>query len=148
MTGLDFPAFLGNRLARLKVFRQGLPKSDTPKSDFHELQGLTVSQKRYTMEERRLQNMSQTSMVHVRVDTAMKDQAVQALGSMGMTVSDAVRILLKRVVTDQAFPLELKVPNAETQAAMEEAREIMASRSLRFSTSEALFDDLEKKAKQ
>jgi len=92
--------------------------------------------------------MSQTSMLHVRVDTTMKDQAVQALDSMGLTVSDAVRILLKRVVTDQAFPLELKVPNAETQAAMEEAREIMTSRSLRFATPEALLDDLEKKAKQ
>ncbi len=41
---------------------------------------------------------------------------------MGLSVSDAVRILLKRVVSDQAFPLELKVPNAQTCAAMEEAR--------------------------
>ncbi|WP_028571163.1 type II toxin-antitoxin system RelB/DinJ family antitoxin [Desulfonatronum lacustre] len=92
--------------------------------------------------------MPQTSMLHVRVDTAMKDQAVQALGSMGLTVSDAVRILLKRIIADQAFPLELKVPNAETQAAMEEAREIMASRPLRFTTPEALMDDLEKSARK
>lgn len=33
---------------------------------------------------------------------------------MGLSVSDAVRILLKRVVNDQAFPLELKVPNAQS----------------------------------
>lgn len=92
--------------------------------------------------------MPQTSMLHVRVDTAMKDQAAQALGSMGLTVSDAVRILLKRVVNDQAFPLELKVPNVDTQVAMEEAREIMAARSLRFSSSEALLDDLEKDSRQ
>jgi len=65
--------------------------------------------------------MTQTSMLHIRVDSEMKSQAVQALDSMGLTVSDAVRILLKRIVTDQAFPLELKVPNAKTQAAMDEA---------------------------
>lgn len=88
--------------------------------------------------------MPQTSMLHVRIDTEIKDQAVQALDSMGLTVSDAVRILLKRIVADQAFPLELRVPNPETQAAMAEAREIMAARALRFSTPRPLFDELEK----
>ena len=39
---------------------------------------------------------------------------------MGLSVSDAVRILLKRLVNDQAFPLELKVPNAQTRAAIGE----------------------------
>lgn len=92
--------------------------------------------------------MAQTSMLHVRVDTEIKEQAVQALDSMGLSMSDAVRILLRRVVADQAFPLELKVPNAQTQAAMEEAREMMATGSLRFSTPEALFDDLEKSTQQ
>ncbi|HEX5360688.1 MAG TPA: type II toxin-antitoxin system RelB/DinJ family antitoxin [Fluviicoccus sp.] len=60
------------------------------------------------------------------------------------TVSDAVRILLKRVVNDQAFPLELKVPNAETRAAMEEARALMQARTARSETADALLDDLEK----
>ena len=41
---------------------------------------------------------------------------------MGLSVSDAVRILLKRVASDQAFPLELKVPNAQTRVAMAQAR--------------------------
>ena len=47
---------------------------------------------------------------------------------MGLSVSDAVRLFLRRVVVDQAFPLQLKVPNAETQAAMEESRAMMSSR--------------------
>jgi DNA-damage-inducible protein J len=59
---------------------------------------------------------------HVRVDDEIKTQATVALAAMGLSVSDAVRILLKRVVNEQAFPLELKVPNALTRAAMEEAR--------------------------
>ena len=65
--------------------------------------------------------MAQSSMLHIRVDDEVKTQATEALAAMGLSMSDAVRIFLKRVVNDQAFPLELKVPNAETRAAMEEA---------------------------
>ncbi|WP_237763189.1 type II toxin-antitoxin system RelB/DinJ family antitoxin [Thiobacillus denitrificans] len=88
--------------------------------------------------------MAHTSMLHVRVDDEVKAQASEALAAMGLSVSDAVRILLKRVVNDQAFPLELKVPNAPTQAAIEESRAMMKARQARFETAEALFDDLEK----
>lgn len=87
---------------------------------------------------------TRTSMLHVRVDDETKAQATQALASMGMSVSDAVRLFLRRVVIDQSFPLELKVPNAETLAAMEESRAMMSSRRARFATTDALFDDLEK----
>jgi addiction module RelB/DinJ family antitoxin len=56
--------------------------------------------------------MTRSTMLHVRVDEEIKAQASEALASMGLSVSDAMRILLKRVVNDQAFPLELKVPKA------------------------------------
>lgn len=85
-----------------------------------------------------------TSMLHVRVEEEIKAQATQTLAAMGLSVSDAVRLFLHRVVIDQAFPLELKVPNAETRAAMDESRAIMAARRARFATADALFDDLEK----
>jgi DNA-damage-inducible protein J len=85
-----------------------------------------------------------TSMLHIRVDDDIKTQATNALEAMGMSVSDAVRLFLRRVVIDQAFPLELKVPNAETRAAMEESRAMMAAKNNRFSTAEELFNDLEK----
>ena len=94
-----------------------------------------------------------TSMLHIRVDDDIKEQATQALNAMGLSVSDAVRLLLHRVVIDQAFPLELKVPNAETRAAMEESRAMMASRRERganpsgpsgFATADDMFVDLEK----
>ena len=87
---------------------------------------------------------AQTSMLHIRVDDDIKDQATQALTAMGLSVSDAVRLFLRRVVVDQAFPLELKVPNAETQAAMQESRAMMASRKARFASDKELFADLEK----
>ena len=91
---------------------------------------------------------AQTSMLHIRVDDDIKEQATAALTTMGLSVSDAVRLFLRRVVIDQAFPLELKVPNAETQAAMEESRAMMASRrhsESRFASADEMFADLEKK---
>jgi len=88
--------------------------------------------------------MAQSSMLHIRVDDETKIQATAALAAMGLSMSDAVRIFLKRVVNDQAFPLELKVPNAETRAAMEEARAMMKARQARFESTDALFDELER----
>ena len=89
----------------------------------------------------------QTSMLHIRVEDDIKEQATQALTAMGLSVSDAVRLFLRRVVIDQAFPLELKVPNAQTRAAMEESRAMMATRRARFASANELFADLEKKAR-
>ena len=66
--------------------------------------------------------MSRSAMPHIRVEGEVKVQATEALAAVGLSVSDAVRILLKRVVNDQAFPLELKVPNAVTRHAMKESR--------------------------
>jgi len=91
---------------------------------------------------------AQTSMLHIRVDDDIKEQATVALSAMGLTMSDAVRLFLRRVVIDQAFPLELKVPNAETLAAMEESQAMMAARRARFKTSDQLFADLEKNSSQ
>lgn len=92
--------------------------------------------------------MTHTTMLHVRVDEEMKDQATEALATMGLSLSDAVRILLKRVVNDQAFPLELKVPNAQTRAAIRESRAMVKSKTARFCSASALIDDLEKARKQ
>lgn len=91
---------------------------------------------------------AQTSMIHIRVEDDIKEQATTALTAMGLSVSDAVRLFLRRVVIDQAFPLELKVPNADTLAAMEESRAMMAARRTRFSTADELFTDLEKNSSQ
>jgi len=58
-------------------------------------------------------------------------------------MATAVRLFLHRVVAEQAFPLELKVPNARTRAAMEESRAMMAH-TPRFNSAQEMFDDLEK----
>ena len=92
--------------------------------------------------------MASTSMVHVRVDTDLKEQATEALAAMGLSVSDAVRVFLTRVVAEQQLPFALQVPNAETRAAMQEARAAMAARRARFADADALFDELEKDSGQ
>ena len=91
--------------------------------------------------------MATTTMVHVRVDDEIKAQATEALAAMGLSVSDGVRLFLKRVVAEQAMPLELKVPNAETQAAMEESRALIRAHRARYASAQALFDDLDKTRK-
>lgn len=91
---------------------------------------------------------TQTSMLHVRIDDETKERATETLGAMGLSVSDAVRIFLRRVVADQQFPLELKVPNAETLAAMAEAEELIKAHRARYATAEELFAALEQESKK
>ena len=86
----------------------------------------------------------QTAMLHVRIEENTKDEAALALQSMGLSMSDAVRLFLRRVVIDQALPLELKVPNAQTMAAMKESRAMMAKRRARFAGAGPMFDALQK----
>lgn len=62
-------------------------------------------------------------MVHVRVNEALKDKAAETLSAMGLSISDAVRMLLIRVVAEQAMPFSIKVPNNDTLKAMQEAKE-------------------------
>ena len=89
--------------------------------------------------------MPATTMVHVRVDEHIKTQATETLAAMGLTVSDAVRVFLTRVVADQELPFALKSPNAATRSAMREARNIGKAR---FKTAKALVNDLEEGAKR
>jgi len=60
-----------------------------------------------------------SSMVHIRVNGEVKERAAEALATMGLTVSDAVRILLTRIAAEKAMPFEVRVPNRETLEAME-----------------------------
>jgi DNA-damage-inducible protein J len=88
--------------------------------------------------------MATTSMVHVRMDEKIKAQATETLAAMGLSISDAVRVFLMRVIAEKQMPFALKAPNAETRAAMAEADEITRTRRARFSNATELFDDLQK----
>ena len=87
---------------------------------------------------------TQSSMLHVRMDSKLKQKATETLAAMGLSASDAVRLLFHRIAADQAFPLELKVPNAQTQRAMAESEEMMKRGKARFASANEMFTELEK----
>jgi len=64
--------------------------------------------------------MASDTVVRARIDGQVKEKAAKVLADMGLSVSDAIRLLLVRVATEKALPFEIKVPNAETRAAMAE----------------------------
>jgi len=66
--------------------------------------------------------MSANAVVRARIDGSLKEEAASVLAAMGLTVSDAFRMLLARIASEKALPFEPLVPNAETVAAMREAR--------------------------
>lgn len=59
---------------------------------------------------------AQTSMLHVRVDDQLKAQAADALSEVGLTLSDAVRILLTRVAAEGGLPAGLTADPANYDA--------------------------------
>lgn len=83
--------------------------------------------------------MAATAMVHVRVDETVKESATATLAEMGLSVSDAVRMMLVRVAAEKALPFEVRTPNAVTVRAMKAADK---GKGKRFKTAEALFKDL------
>jgi len=83
--------------------------------------------------------MSANAVVRARIDEHIKEEASTVLAAMGLTVSDAFRIMLTRVAREKALPFEPLVPNATTIVAMREAR---AGNLKSFDSVEALMTDL------
>jgi len=83
--------------------------------------------------------MATNDTVRARIDGKTKAQAALVLESMGLTVSDAIRLLLVRVASEKKLPFPVKVPNKATRAAM---TELKAGKGARFDTLDALFEDL------
>jgi DNA-damage-inducible protein J len=66
--------------------------------------------------------MVTNALVQARIDSIIKEEATAVLATMGLTVSEAVRLLLTRVAYEQTLPFGLLTPNTETVAAMQEAQ--------------------------
>jgi DNA-damage-inducible protein J len=66
--------------------------------------------------------MTENAVVRARIDQRIKDEAAAVLGAMGLTVSDAFRLLMVRIAKEKALPFEPLVPNTETIEAMKAAR--------------------------
>jgi DNA-damage-inducible protein J len=85
-----------------------------------------------------------SKMLHIRIDESLRQEAEQTLKVIGMSISDAMRLFLHRVVIEQRLPLTLDVPNADTIAAIEEAR---SGHLKKHRTAEDLFDAIETRGK-
>ena len=66
--------------------------------------------------------MPANHLVQARIDGAIKQEAAAVLAAMGLTISDAVRLMLTRVAREHALPFDPLIPNATTIAAMMQAR--------------------------
>ena len=66
--------------------------------------------------------MTQNTVVRARIDATTKAEAAAVLAAMGLTLSDAFRLLVKRIAAEKALPFEPLVPNAKTIAAVKAAR--------------------------
>ena len=63
--------------------------------------------------------MASEGIVRVRIDETIRQQASQALADMGLSISDAVRMLLVRVAREKAMPFEIRVPRTEIKSVEE-----------------------------
>ena len=77
--------------------------------------------------------------VRARIDTATKERAADALEAMGLSVSDAIRLLMLRIADERRLPFEVKVPNKTTSKAI---KELEAGKGKSFTTVDELMADL------
>jgi DNA-damage-inducible protein J len=83
--------------------------------------------------------MITSDTVRARIDTQTKTAASAALAAMGLSVSDAIRMMMRRIAEEKRLPFDVRVPNAESVAAM---TELDGGKGKRFAEADALFDDL------
>jgi DNA-damage-inducible protein J len=83
---------------------------------------------------------TQDTYVRARIDTATKELAAAALADMGLSLSDAIRLLIIRVADERRLPFVVKAPNATTRRAI---AELEAGGGKEFATVDALMADLD-----
>ncbi len=83
--------------------------------------------------------MAADTVVRARIDAVTKARAAAALGAMGLSISDAIRLLMLRVADEQRLPFEVKAPNADTIRAL---KELADGKGKRLADGAALFKEL------
>ena len=83
--------------------------------------------------------MKSNTYVRSRIEPQLKKRAASALASMGLSFSDAIRLLMIRIADEHRLPFEVKVPNLDTQKAI---IELESGKSKRFANIDALMEDL------
>lgn len=69
------------------------------------------------------QQAGKTQMIHARIDPKLKRSAERVFSQIGISTTEAIRLFLRQVELHKGLPFPVKVPNAETVAAMTEAND-------------------------
>lgn len=83
--------------------------------------------------------MAADAVVRARIDATTKARAASALAAMGLSISDAIRLLMLRIADEQRLPFEVRAPNAESIGAM---NELASGKGKRLADGEVLFKEL------
>ena len=83
--------------------------------------------------------MAKTATTHARMDPKLKREAERIIKDMGLSISAAHEMFYRQIIVHQGIPFDLRIPNRETLAALEEARQ---GTGKRYSTVEDMLDDL------
>ncbi|MFY7777224.1 MAG: type II toxin-antitoxin system RelB/DinJ family antitoxin [Elstera sp.] len=77
--------------------------------------------------------------VRARIDSKTKQRAAEALDAMGLSISDAIRLLMLRIAEENCLPFEVKVPNSTTRKAI---AELETGQGVKFTSIDDLMADL------
>ena len=77
--------------------------------------------------------------VRARIDSYTKERAADALEAMGLSLSDAIRLLMLRIADEKRLPFEVRIPNAKTRQAI---NELESGQGKKFDSIKSLMDDL------
>lgn len=84
--------------------------------------------------------MAKTAMIRARIEPELKEQAEGLFSALGLTTSQAITLFFKRVVDHDGIPFELRIPNATTRKAIEDARNGIGLK--RYGSVKDLMDDI------
>lgn len=84
---------------------------------------------------------AKSAYIQARVEPGLKEEATRVFEQLGLSSSEAITLFLRQVVMHHGLPFELRIPNAETKAAIREAFE-ERNELQRYETVEELFEDL------
>ncbi len=91
--------------------------------------------------------MAKSASISMRVNPQIKAEAESIYGSLGMTLTEAINIFLHKSILEGGLPFDVRQPrySNETEAAMREARDILAGKvpAKSYDSASAMFDALD-----
>ena len=120
----------------LDLNKPQMPQTDPRSASFGSRIAITIGLPPFAL---RAHMSTADTYVRARIDSQTKERAASALNAMGLSISDAIRLLMVRVADEHCLPFSVKVPNVATKRAM---TELEAGKGEKFASVDALMADL------